>query len=430
MMDAGESADLGDEQLPRADEALTTPERQEGETVGAGARTEGEEQRWLRALESFIQGRRSVHTRRAYTESLKQFLAFLQSRGRTLATATPADVGAFVDALMMGPPRMNGAPTLSAPVAGAGQASGKKTPQRVARRSSGTAQNRVTAISSFYRYCMRVAKLTNSNPCDGIEWPKATHRTRSALPLPHAQALLQAPARAAQEQPVLLTGTALDQQESAESVSGTGGLRLDERRVARDRLILGLLMIEGLREAEVAALRLEWIRRIYDREGTAYLTIEVTGKGSKLRSLVLAERTGLLLEAYLKVHGRRLGESGPLFPAGRAGRPRRTRPDDWIELLPPAEDHLTPTRIRQLVYDYAQRVLPPEMRIGPHHLRHTAVTDWLDEGAGLREAQLHAGHSSPVTTQNIYDHASLRPERSASRKGRLGRVERAQQDGK
>jgi integrase len=218
-----------------------------------------------------------------------------------------------------------------------------------------------------------------------------------------------------------------DMQAIFDAPAASGSLRLDERRVARDRLILGLLMIEGLREAEVAALRLDGIRRVFDRAGQSYLAIEVAGKGSKLRDLVLAERTALLLDTYLTVHQRRLGESGPLFPSAGPRRPRRPRPDEWIELLPPPEDHLSPTRIRQLVYDYARRVLPPDMRIGPHHLRHTAVTDWLDEGAGLREAQLHAGHSSPVTTQSVYDHASLRPERSASRKGRLGQAD-AEQD--
>src|SRR5579859_401803 len=396
--------------LPPQDES----EHAEAESSLPEPRSAAEDQRWLDALSSFIQGRRSVHTRRAYTESLKQFLAFLQTRGRALATATPADVGAFVDALRMGSPRSASAPALAA---APGQSSAGKQTHQVSRRSSGTAQNRITAISSFYRYCIRSLGLATSNPCDAIEWPRATHRTRSALPLPHAQALLQEPARAAREQHTL---PAADQPAAPDAQST---LRLDERRVARDRLILGLLMIEGLREAEVAALRLEGIRRVFDRAGVSYLAIEVAGKGSKLRNITLAERSALLLETYLAAHERRLGESGPLFPSAGPRRPRRPRPSEWVELLPPAEDHLSPTRIRQLVYDYARRVLPPDMRIGPHHLRHTAVTDWLDEGAGLREAQLHAGHASPVTTQSVYDHASLRPERSASRKGRLGQID-------
>jgi integrase len=40
----------------------------------------------------------------------------------------------------------------------------------------------------------------------------------------------------------------------------------------------------------------------------------------------------------------------------------------------------------------------------PHDLRHAAITNLLDAGASLAEAQDFAGHASPVTTRRYDRH--------------------------
>ena len=42
--------------------------------------------------------------------------------------------------------------------------------------------------------------------------------------------------------------------------------------------------------------------------------------------------------------------------------------------------------------------------ISPHSLRHAAITNALDAGVPLRDAQILARHSDPRTTEH-YDHA-------------------------
>jgi integrase/recombinase XerD len=53
------------------------------------------------------------------------------------------------------------------------------------------------------------------------------------------------------------------------------------------------------------------------------------------------------------------------------------------------------------------------LRIGPHDLRHTAITLALDEGMELQEARMFAGHARAATTERYDRRAHTRGERAA-----------------
>ena len=53
---------------------------------------------------------------------------------------------------------------------------------------------------------------------------------------------------------------------------------------------------------------------------------------------------------------------------------------------------------------YGLRRSAPPRRISPHSLRHAAITNALDAGVPLRDAQILARHADPRTTEH-YDRA-------------------------
>ena len=56
----------------------------------------------------------------------------------------------------------------------------------------------------------------------------------------------------------------------------------------------------------------------------------------------------------------------------------------------------------------------------PHHLRHTAVSLLIGEGAHVKEIQEWCGHSSFAVTMNTYTH--LMPERHGQLAERLNAI--------
>jgi site-specific recombinase XerD len=80
--------------------------------------------------------------------------------------------------------------------------------------------------------------------------------------------------------------------------------------------------------------------------------------------------------------------AAPLF-AGIGNRSREQR------LTEPSISRIVKERMKGAGYD--------THRLSAHSLRHTSVTFLLESGATLQEAQAHARHASPETTQ-IYAH--------------------------
>lgn len=164
-------------------------------------------------------------------------------------------------------------------------------------------------------------------------------------------------------------------------------------RGKRDRAILALMALHGLRVAEVAGLRIGDL----DLEAG---TLAVTGKGRKARSVLLVERTAGLLRAWLEVRGAvARADCAALFVSLHhpdAGTPMDRR------------------AIRYLVDGYLARLGLKREGVSCHALRHSFATLSRAAGARLDAISRALGHSSVTTTQvyaDIVDAAAENPAR-------------------
>lgn len=148
----------------------------------------------------------------------------------------------------------------------------------------------------------------------------------------------------------------------------------------RDFLILKLMILTGLRRAEICGLRRGDLMVSGDR---AYL--KILGKGQKVREIRIADPEVLSdLVDYFKKVGSLSNPEAPMFftASQRGGHQIR---------------QITPETIRRIVEKYVRLAKIPK-RITPHSLRHTFLTQALKRGADLATVQGLAGHSNIQTT--------------------------------
>ncbi len=142
--------------------------------------------------------------------------------------------------------------------------------------------------------------------------------------------------------------------------------------------LIRLLLTGGLRVGSALDARVEHLG--YDR---GHRTLTLTVKGGTPRRVPLPPFAGEALDAMLARRGD--PETGPLFTLA-TGQPVY---ELWVWRL-----------VRRL----GKRAgIPQAANLAPHSLRHTAITELLDSGASLRDAQDFAGHKDPRTTRR-YDH--------------------------
>jgi integrase len=145
-----------------------------------------------------------------------------------------------------------------------------------------------------------------------------------------------------------------------------------------------LLGINALRASEAAAVRIE----DYQETLRGHRVLHLVVKGSKPATMPI---TVPVLRALDACRGERT--SGPLIL-----RPRTGKPID-----------------RRDVYRMVRRIAKTAgipRHISPHSLRHAAITNALDAGVPLRDAQILARHADPRTTEH-YD----RPRGNLDRHG-------------
>jgi len=137
-----------------------------------------------------------------------------------------------------------------------------------------------------------------------------------------------------------------------------------------------LLGINALRASEAAAVRIE----DYADTLRGYRVLHLVGKGNKPATMPLTVPVLRVLEAC---RGQRT--TGPLILRPLTGNPIDRR-DAY-----------------RMVARIAKAAGIPR-HISPHSLRHAAITNALDAGVPLRDAQILARHADPRTTEH-YDRA-------------------------
>ena len=144
-------------------------------------------------------------------------------------------------------------------------------------------------------------------------------------------------------------------------------------RNARDLAIVGLMLMHGLRSAEVMALNRD---DVLLSEGQ----LRVRGKGNKLRYLPLAPETTQLLDHYLRLE-----------------RPDPCSAALFVVLKGPARgQRVTPAGLRSL-FRYHRRTTGVKIA-NPHRFRHTFASDMVRAGISLPALMQLMGHSNIQTT--------------------------------
>jgi site-specific recombinase XerD len=180
-----------------------------------------------------------------------------------------------------------------------------------------------------------------------------------------------------------------------ETIPSNGSLKS-----ARDRLMLGIMALEGTRTVELHRADIASIVRQGKNLG-----VRVEGKRS-IRVVPLTPDLARLLVEYLhqrETSGEVLQPTRPLFiSTGNNSRGQR----------------ISRRGIRTIVDTYlklADLKHTPGRTISAHSLRHTAGTLALRSGADLRQVQDLLGHSDPRTT-SIYTHVGDRWENNPALK--------------
>ena len=289
-----------------------------------------------------IEGQLSEHTRRAYRGDVDAFLAFVEVRRgkaitdleQVLPTIQKEEVLAFRNAM----------------------AEAGYSPSTINRRLS------------TIRQLLEDAKergIVEHNVAKKVKGLPDSWAPRScALTSQEAQALLDAPD----------TGTLL-------------GLR--------DKVILSLMLLCGLRVSEVVALTPSQFTTSYGHHVLRFM-----GKGKKRAMVKIPEPLMDLIEEHKKasaVAGRGIGRNDPLFV-----HIAKRQEDGAVQYLPLSNKALSTRGAAKLVKRYAKQIgLDPE-EIHPHVLRHTFVTLAIDGGAKVFRVQRAARHANVTTTQRYY----------------------------
>jgi integrase/recombinase XerD len=156
-------------------------------------------------------------------------------------------------------------------------------------------------------------------------------------------------------------------------------------RTARDLAIVGLMVLQGLRSAELLALNRDDVL-------LPEAQLRVRGKGNKLRILPLAPETIQLLDHYLRLE-RPPACGAPLFIVLK-GAARGTR--------------MTPAGLRSL-FRY-HRLTTGVKLANPHRFRHTFACDMVRAGMSLPALMQLMGHADiqatlryvHITPQDVY----------------------------
>ncbi len=266
-----------------------------------------------------IEKRYSSHTVRSYTNDLDQFFLFLSSLGQSAdpELVTSHDIRAWVVSLLEG------------------------------NYSAVSVHRKISSLRVFFRY-LRKEGVVKADPLEKVVLPKR----KKSLPGFVEEAALNG---------------LLDNYSFGEDFRGV-----------RDRTIIEMLYVTGMRRAELIGLRNMDVS-LY--EGM----VKVTGKRDKQRIIPLVNSFIRRLEEYIKLRQEVVssGDEGWFFITDKGNK-------------------LYDKYVYNVVNRYLAMVTTIEKK-SPHILRHTFATHMLNRGADLNSIKEFLGHANLSATQ-IYTH--------------------------
>jgi len=297
----------------------------------------------------------SPATVRAYAYDLLNFLRFLAGRNARLADVVAADLFDYLDWQQR--PAGTGGKTVVRLGAGRGAA-------------PATMNRRIAAVRGLFEFAVMTGARAE-NPVPAARRSSGLRPGRRGL-LGHV-----GPGRPRGGGRLVRQPRRLPEALEPEDVAAF----MTDLRTSRDRAVTLLMLLGGLRAAEVRSLRLAdtdmGLRRV-----------RVTGKGGKERVVPVDAAFFAELAAYL-----------------REERPASCRTPECFVVLrgPTAGQPLTEAGLRRIFRSH--RLASGALRVRPHRLRHTYGTELASAGIDLLALRELMGHANPETTA-AYVHLS------------------------
>lgn len=184
-----------------------------------------------------------------------------------------------------------------------------------------------------------------------------------------------------EEKMKILSEAALSALVSSLPTEGLSGLR--------DRAIVALMVVHGLRRVEIQRLNHEDVAGMQDKSAPKSLMVD--GRGHKVRCVFLREDTWAALEAYFQQKQQAgCGLQGAIFVGhGNNGRDQR----------------LSRVSINAIVNKYLDEAHLKSIGVSCHALRHTFGTIAVANGVALEDLQEVMGHGL-IETTGLYTKAA------------------------
>lgn len=209
---------------------------------------------------------------------------------------------------------------------------------------------KLSAVKAFFKYLKR-AGVVSQNPAERISGPRTSRKL---------------PAFVNHEDMVRI----LDQ----EAAFG------DEFEEVRDRFIIELFYVTGMRRSELLGLKKSDV-------DSCSKTLRVTGKRNKQRIIPVSEATLEKLNRYVEIRNREVENKSPFLFVKKDGTP------------------MYPKMIYNIIHRHLESISTLSKK-SPHVLRHSFATEMLNNGAEINAVKELLGHSSLASTE-IYTHITF-----------------------
>ena len=314
---------------------------------------------------------RSPNTVKAYAHDLKDWFAFLGDRGLDWRTVRLEDIGEFAAWLRLPPPGRSG------PVA--------VLPSSEPQVTASTVNRKLSALAAFYQHQARHGVdldelLVTWQPAGRRGgWKPFLHHISKSRP----QARRAVALKASRKLPRVLTAA------EAQAI-------LDACEHLRDRFLFALLYDSGCRIGEALGLRHEDIAAA-ERQ----VRVIARDNANRARSKSRAERVVPVSPGLIRLYGDYLhAEYGDLE-------------SDYVFVNLFAEPR-GQAMAYPAAYDLVRRLRQRTgIEFGPHWFRHSAATRMLRDRVPIEVVSQVLGHSSVVTTQQVYGHLTAEDARRA-----------------
>ena len=211
-------------------------------------------------------------------------------------------------------------------------------------------KRKLSTLKSFFKY-LKMMGVVPQNPAQHIRSPKAPKRLPAFVNDSAISALLDA---------------APESEEPFESV--------------RNRFLLELLYLTGMRRAELISLKTQDI-------DFSNKSITVTGKRNKQRIIPLSDDMLVKLKQYIEIKNKEVENISPHIFVKKDGAP------------------MYPKLVYNIVHKQLENI-PTLSRRSPHVIRHSFATEMLNNGAEINAVKELLGHSSLASTE-VYTHVTF-----------------------